>query len=464
MLGQLDSLKALVSSTQTRDSSLRARTPARTLSPLVALGLTVSLSLAACAEEVAPPVDNESPSPGKTSTKDPSSTDESSDEAASDDTSSDDTAAKPGSSSGTTGTGSKGSATKPSMDAGTVVSTDAGKGSTSAPIDPVQATDAGASSSPEAAVPDAGSSTPGLAAKCTTGSTDACGIFVTASGTEIPLGPYGAVMDKNAGKGFENSVNLLDTDAQCESFAIQGFGGSAEEAKEVSNSKGLDLKLYTVYRPATWVEGETYPIVSWGNGTCAKPEGYGALLRYVASHGYIVVAPNSRWVGSGAAQKRAIDFAVAANADSKSPYYKRVATDKVAAMGHSQGGQGTIAAASDARIDTVIIFNGGVTAVKPFLAISGDRDVSADLNTTNLQKGIDKVAKAAWLFFHKIPERGKSDGHLTLMTQPERVTGPTVAWLSYLLSNDPASKEWLVGPTCKLCTQPEELEYGQKGL
>jgi Chlorophyllase enzyme len=321
-----------------------------------------------------------------------------------------------------------------------------------------------AGSTTDAAVgKDAGSPVSSLP-KCMSGSTEACGTFVTATGTEIPLGSYGAAMDVNVGKGFENRVNLLDTDAQCESFAIQGFGGSREEAALVSDSKGLDLKLYTVYRPAQWVEGETYPIVSWGNGTCAKPEGYGALLRYVASRGYIVVAANSRWVGSGTPQTRGIDFLVAANADAKSPYYKRVDTSKVAAMGHSQGGQGTIAAASDDRIDTVIIFNGGVSADKPFLAISGDRDVTADLNTTNLQKGIDGAEKAAWLFFHKIPERGQADGHLTLMTQPERVTEPTVAWLSYLLSNDAESKEWLVGPNCKLCTQPDEFEYGQKGL
>ena len=60
------------------------------------------------------------------------------------------------------------------------------------------------------------------------------------------------------------------------------------------------------------------PIITWGNGTCAKTEDYGALLRYVASQGFFVVAANSRWVGGGNnAMTRALDFAFAATADAR---------------------------------------------------------------------------------------------------------------------------------------------------
>lgn len=309
---------------------------------------------------------------------------------------------------------------------------------------------------------DAGAELPPLTDKCESGSARACGIFVTSSGSEIVLGPYGAAMDVNVGKGFENRVSLLDTDSACASFAAQ-FGGDRADGDALSDSTGLDLSLYTIYRPARWKEGERYPIVSWGNGTCAKPEGYGALLRYVASHGYIVVAANSRYVGSGTPQKRAIDFAVAAHSDAKSPYYQRVDASRVAAMGHSQGGQATITASGDPRIKTVIVFNGGASAEKPFLAISGDRDIG-DPTAAQLEAAIADESKAAFLFFHKVPGRGNADGHLTLMTQPERVTGATVAWLAYLLSGDPASAQWFVGPNCKLCGQEDDFEYGQQGL
>lgn len=109
-----------------------------------------------------------------------------------------------------------------------------------------------------------------------------------------------------------------------------------------------------------------------GNGACAQPKGYGALLRLIASHGLFIVAANSREVGSGSERRRGIDFADVANADPTSPCYGHLALTKVRVMGHSQeGGVGTAAAASDPRVDAAILYNGGSNAVQPFLAISG---------------------------------------------------------------------------------------------
>lgn len=298
--------------------------------------------------------------------------------------------------------------------------------------------------------------------KCEALATKPCSTFVTKAGTEIPLGPYGAAMDTNVGKGFENTVNRSDTTAGCTAFASL-FGQDEASTAELVELNGADLKLYTVYRPARWVEGEKYPIVSWGNGTCAKPEGYGALLRYVASQGFVVFAPNSRYVGSGNEQKRAIDFALAANSDATSPYYQKLDPTKVAAMGHSQGSQGTAAAASDARIKTVILFNGGTSASKPFFGVSGDRDIGSPTAST-YRTAVNRATKGAFIFFHKIPGTGNADGHLTLMTQPERVIEPTARWLKLLLNDDADSKEWFVGTSCKLCGSAADYEFGQKGL
>jgi Chlorophyllase enzyme len=297
---------------------------------------------------------------------------------------------------------------------------------------------------------------------CRNGSVEPCGTFITAAGVELPLGPYGAVMERNVGRGFANRVSILDTEAACRSFATS-FGGDPADQEELLALGDLNLSLYTVYRPAKWVDGETYPIVTWGNGTCAQPEGYGALLRYVASQGYVVVAPNSRYVGSGNEQRRALDWLTAANRNRTSPYYRRLDTSKIAAMGHSQGSGGTIAAASDTRIKTVILFNGGTSARKPFFAFSGDRDIG-DPTPSSYRNAVDQASKAAFLFFHKVPQRGNGDGHLTLMTQPERVAPAAAAWLKYVLSGDASYRSWFVGADCKLCGDPTEYEFGQKGL
>jgi hypothetical protein len=298
---------------------------------------------------------------------------------------------------------------------------------------------------------------------CEGGSTEPCNKFVTPEGTELTLGEYGAVMEPNVGVGFENTVNtLLDNYLACSIF-VSTFQADAAQSERLLNIMDLNLALYTVYRPAKWREGEKYPVITWGNGTCAQPEGYGALLRYVASQGFFVIAANSRYVGSGQEQRRALDFAFEANADPQSPYYGKLDTARVAAMGHSQGGMGTVVAAGDERVKAVILFNGGESAQKPFLAISGDRDIFTTGSAT-LKSAVDAAPKAAFLFYHMIPGTGALDGHLTLMLQPERVTEPTVAWLRYTLDGDADAKSWFAGSSCKLCGHDEEYEFGQNGL
>jgi hypothetical protein len=68
------------------------------------------------------------------------------------------------------------------------------------------------------------------------------------------------------------------------------------------------------------------------------------------------------------------------------------------------------------------------------------------------------------VFYHMIPGNGAADGHLTLIVGPERVVGPVTAWFRYQLNADPASRDWFVGATCKLCGREAEFEFLAKGL
>lgn len=413
-------------------------------SPWLASLFLIALGLGACSEDA---------TPGMGTVTNPSGADEDEDK------NEEDKAEPPASTS-------KDAGPKTPLDASRPVTRDSGSGTVSPGVGDGGTSSSGPSVGIDAGVvplAEAGVATPATPlAKCKGGALEACGTFVSRDGKEIPLGPLGAVMEPNVGKGFENAINSSDNATSCALFSSL-FGQDPEASAELNDIKDLDLKLYTVYRPANWEEGKKYPLVSWGNGTCAQPEGYAALLRYVASHGFVVVAPNSRYVGSGAAQKRAIDFMLKANTDSASPYFGKIDDSKIAAMGHSQGGQGTVAASSDARIKTVILFNGGTSASKPFLGLSGDRDIGSPTAST-YATAIGRADKAAYLFYHKIPGTGNSDGHLTLMLQPERVTEPTTHWLRFLLNDDAESKEWFVGASCKLCGNPEDYEFGQKGL
>jgi hypothetical protein len=310
--------------------------------------------------------------------------------------------------------------------------------------------------------------------------TQACGTFLTAAGTQLQLGEYGASMDVNVGKGFEN-VDPAD-DATCNGTAgkpgflsifqedpaqtaqIADTGPQPCNATAPNTGVCLDYKLYSVYRPAIWPEGKI-PVLSWGNGTCAQPEGYGGLLRYVASHGFFVVAANSREVGKGVEQKHAIDFAAAANADPSSPYFGHLDLSKVGVFGHSQGSAGTILAAEDDRALAAILFNTGDNAVKPFFAISGEKDVTT-YTAAAMATAINAAPKAAYLYINN-PKGSATDpipGHLPLILTPDRIVDPTVAFWQYILNGDSKAHDLLVGPNCGLCAQSADYVYGENGL
>ena len=297
--------------------------------------------------------------------------------------------------------------------------------------------------------------------------TSACNSYMTVDigtlikATEIKFGPYGAVMEYNVGKGFEIPVNSAE--ASCAQTAA-AFGEPKDVTTDAADLKDVDLKLYTVYRPACMIEGEKYPVITWGNGTCGQTEIYGALLRYVASYGYIVFAANSRYTGGNGAMTKALDFAEAANKDPNSVYYNRLDLEKVGAMGHSQGGSATATAASDARVKAVIIWNAGLTASKPFLTVSGEHDLT-NYTAQSMASGIQGASQpAAYLFYHNIPQTGSVSGHLTLTNQPDRVVQQATAWWDYILKGDMKARDMFMGTSCGFCSHMADYDYGQHGL
>jgi hypothetical protein len=317
-----------------------------------------------------------------------------------------------------------------------------------------------------------------LKAGCQMRSIDACSSFVTkdvintaanasVKGTEIRLGPYGAIMEYNVGKEFAVPPNDL-LEGGCAAVA-SGFGEPAESTADTVDLSGpngdVDLTLYTVYRPACMKDGEKYPVITWGNGTCGQTEGYGALLRYVASYGYVVFAANSRYTGANGAMTMALDFAKAANEDSKSVYYNRLDMNKIGAMGHSQGGGATTIASGDSRVKSVIIWNASVSSQKPFLAVSGEHDIGNPTSSSTISSGTNSATQpGAWLFYHKVPTTGSVSGHLTLMIQPERIVEPAVAWWDYQLKGSTKARDMFIGTSCGLCGKDADFEYGHNTL
>jgi hypothetical protein len=276
---------------------------------------------------------------------------------------------------------------------------------------------------------------------------------------EIKLGPYGGYVEWNQGAAFMNPKN--PSEDTCDSVAAI-FGEPASTTADVLDLRGGDLTLYTIFRPACMKDGEKYPVITWGNGTCGQSGGYSSLNVTVASYGFVVISANSRFTGDGGNEMlKALDLAKSLNEDPKSIYFGKLDLDHIGAMGHSQGGGATATAAMDPRVKSAIIWNAGTSAVKPFLTISGERDITG-FTAQSMQTAVAGEAQpGAWLFYHQVLETGGNvTGHLTLMEQPERVVDPAVAWWKYQLLGDAEAKKMFVGDSCGLCNSKDQYEYG----
>ncbi|MGO9833606.1 MAG: chlorophyllase/cutinase-like alpha/beta fold protein [Polyangiaceae bacterium] len=319
---------------------------------------------------------------------------------------------------------------------------------------------------------------------CMPASTSPCGSY---SGPEedggtytLQLGPYGAQLDVNVGTGFENTVTASSQpgSSDCASFASlfsEPSNLTAQLLQTTVNGVTVNYALYSAYQPANW-PSTPVPVITWGNGTCAQPEGYGALLRYVASYGYFVIAANDVQVGTANSDGtqpmlKALDYAAAANMDSTSPFYQKLDMTKVGAMGHSQGGGATATASSDSRIKYVIDFNADDSGIaKPYLAVSGDMDITG-FTVASMMSAIDAATEpAAYLYYHD-PVGSSSDalkGHLVLMLTPQRVTSQTVAWWQMWFRSDAASTADFVGSSCGFCGQTSNAtnpyDYGADSM
>jgi hypothetical protein len=111
----------------------------------------------------------------------------------------------------------------------------------------------------------------------------------------------------------------------------------------------------------------------------------------------------------------------------------------------------------------VILFNLGVTASKPFLAISGDQDITG-YSAASMATAINGAPKAAYAYFHNPVGMGSLKGHLVLMMSPERVTDLTVNWWNMFFKGDMAAHDFFVGTSCGACGHATDYNYGEHGL
>ncbi|HEY0638498.1 MAG TPA: acetylxylan esterase [Pseudonocardiaceae bacterium] len=208
---------------------------------------------------------------------------------------------------------------------------------------------------------------------------------------------------------------------------------------------------HTFYAPAAFADGARYPVVLWGNGTGAAPTVYDALLRHLASHGFLVAAANTPRALTGAELLTGLDQLTAFDRDPGSRFHGHVDATAVGATGHSQGGGGALNAARDPRVRTA-------APLQPWRGEAGLVRGSVLL----LAGGDDRVVPPADVraAFDQVTGRGayaelRTGPHTEPARDGGRYRAVLTAWLLWTLRGDERAGAWFTGPGCGLCRSPD---------
>ncbi|TDC54325.1 chlorophyllase [Micromonospora sp. KC207] len=217
----------------------------------------------------------------------------------------------------------------------------------------------------------------------------------------------------------------------------------------------------TPQRSATAATGR-FPVVMFSHGLNGRPEDYVTLLTHWAAAGFVVAAPAFPHTARGtdtnvldvlnqpADVSYALTRVLALNAKAGDPLRGRLATDRVAAAGHSAGGVTTIGlftAGRDERLDAGVVFAGtglGVGtafagAAAPQLFVHGEADKVVDYASG--RAAYDKVPWPKAML--SLPEGDHGRALLTDGAALRVVSGTCVEFLRWTLYGDPAAKRRL---------------------
>lgn len=256
------------------------------------------------------------------------------------------------------------------------------------------------------------------------------------------------------------------------------------------------LPNHVVYRPADLgkLGARKLGLYIFGNGACSDDGASSRLhLLEIASHGYLAIAPGKIRNGPGAVPdeprpprpaqddprklptppttsadlRAALDWALAQNADPKSPYHGKLDPKAIAISGFSCGGLQALQIADDPRVKTLIVMNSGIfrDTTQGINGIQVNKALLDKIHTPTLYilggetdiayaNGMDDVEK-----INHVPVYvGNLDvGHGGTYWQPNggKAAAAVVAWLNWQLRGDDGAAKMFTGDNCGLCRDPD---------
>jgi dienelactone hydrolase len=270
-----------------------------------------------------------------------------------------------------------------------------------------------------------------------------------------------ATVDAGAGSGAGGaagpsfpSVSDLEGDGPYAAMTVEDSGPNAN---------------YTIYRPAELAPGGAkHPIIGWMSGGGSTPSQY-ELLPHLATHGFVVVASQTApsfggEVALGEEIIAGIDWMLAENGTTDSPYFGKLDETKIASMGFSMGALATTAIADDPRLTTTVHISGGnmqtdrvelLHAPAAFICGASGADIAGANCATDFEAATTPV-------FYGVFEGGD---HLGVRTAPysDRIRLVVTGWLRWQLMQDASLASMFVGDMCTVCQDPN-WTVKQKGL
>ena len=260
-------------------------------------------------------------------------------------------------------------------------------------------------------------------------------------------------------------------------------GGKIEEAylkmgsHEVSylEQGGMhDFKKYEIYYPADIADGtDTYPVVIYSNGTGVLASKYPAVLRHLASWGFIVMATEEENSWNGFSSEMCLRFISRLNGMVKvegwetNPFYCHVDLENIGVSGHSQGGVGVINAATENKNGGWIkaIFSASPTNMELAYALQWEYDPSlisvpiflvsstggGDENLVVSGTQLQEIYNAVPETVTKIMARRTGADHGDMLTFAD---GYMTAWFMWQLRGDGDAAKAFVGENAEILRNP----------
>jgi hypothetical protein len=203
-----------------------------------------------------------------------------------------------------------------------------------------------------------------------------------------------------------------------------------------------------VFRPTDLgKDGVKHPIFVWGTGATSVPMQYMDHFTRVASHGFVVISPNTGSVDA-AALKASLDWLLAENDKMGSVYYQKLDATKIAMGGHSLGSVSTFdQEAMETRLTTTIHIAGGsfdgmgsskVKTPTAYMCGQMDLDIASPQCATDYQNATKPT------YFVQL------SGVDHISAARSALPG-IVAWLRWHLAGETDRKSMFIGTGCDFC-------------